>query len=598
MTEWPKATIGGACTVFSGGTPSKGNAAYWRGPIPWVSAKDLKSDRIFDAQLHISQQACDESAVKVAPTGSLLILVRGMGLANGIQIAEVTSPVAFNQDLRAIVPPNGVDPRFLMLALRHRLADGGKEVLSSAAHGTLKIDADALRQVEFPMPAMQEQLRIVAILNEAFDGIATAKANAVKNLKNAKELFDSHAKGVFMHGSDLWSTKKLDQISTNLDSKRVPITKSDRKVGEFPYYGASGVVDYVADYLFDGDALLISEDGANLLARSTPIAFSVSGRYWVNNHAHILKFDHIATQRFVEFFLESIPLDEYITGAAQPKLNQKALNSIPIMIPDSVSEQAKIVDKLDKMAEQSEHLQEMYEQKIAALDELKRSFLKQAFTGQFTSTKQVRIAQQAVLQTTTAQFAAAVISLAYARHERQNRERTFGRVKEQKTLHLVEAIGKIDLGRQPIRDAAGPNDFQHMLRAEEWARAHNFFEMIKREGGYDFKRLSAFDEHFARARETLKLYLQRLERAIDLLVPMDKEDAEVFATVHAAWNNLLIDGHSVTDDAIMSAAREDWHADKLRIPQQKFRNAIALIRREGVVPDGTAKYVGGQQSLL
>ena len=147
-----------------------------------------------------------------------------------------------------------------------------------------------------------------------------------------------------------WETKTLDQISTNLDSRRVPITKGVREGGEYPYYGASGIVDYVADFIFDENALLISEDGANLLARSTPIAFSASGKYWVNNHAHILKFDSLTTQRFVELYLESIPLDDYITGAAQPKLNQKALNSIPIPVPP-LAEQQRIVGLLDEAFE-------------------------------------------------------------------------------------------------------------------------------------------------------------------------------------------------------------------------------------------------------
>ena len=128
-----------------------------------------------------------------------------------------------------------------------------------------------------------------------------------------------------------YQTKTLDQISTILDNRRVPITKGVRASGEYPYYGASGIVDYVVDYIFDEDTLLISEDGANLLARSTPVAFPASGKYWVNNHAHILKFENRTTQRFVELYLESIPLDDYITGAAQPKLNQKALNSIPCL---------------------------------------------------------------------------------------------------------------------------------------------------------------------------------------------------------------------------------------------------------------------------
>jgi hypothetical protein len=137
-----------------------------------------------------------------------------------------------------------------------------------------------------------------------------------------------------------------------------------------------------------------------------------------------------------------------------------------------------------------------------------------------------------------------------------------------------------------------------MLKAEEWAKAHHFFEMAKRGEGYEFRKLSAFEEYLSKARRALGPYLQQLERLIDLLVPLDTEEAEVFATVHAAWNNLLIDGAEVTDAAIISAAREGWHPDKLRIPAHKFQRAIGLIRQQGLVPDGTAKYVGGQQRLL
>jgi type I restriction enzyme S subunit len=126
---------------------------------------------------------------------------------------------------------------------------------------------------------------------------------------------------------------------------------------------------------------LISEDGANLLARSTPIAFSVSGKYWVNNHAHILKFEEMATQRYVEFYLASIRLDEYITGAAQPKLNQKALNSIPIPIPTSVLRREGIVQNLESLQEETQRLKSLYQSKLNALDELKKSLLHQAFSG-------------------------------------------------------------------------------------------------------------------------------------------------------------------------------------------------------------------------
>ena len=139
----------------------------------------------------------------------------------------------------------------------------------------------------------------------------------------------------------------LNMISENHDSKRKPITSGNREAGEYPYYGASGIVDYVSGYIFDGDYLLVSEDGNNLVARSTPIAFSISGKNWVNNHAHVLKFDCYATRRYVEFYLNAIDLSQFISGGAQPKLNQKNLNTIPIPLP-AIKEQERIVGILDR----------------------------------------------------------------------------------------------------------------------------------------------------------------------------------------------------------------------------------------------------------
>ena len=141
----------------------------------------------------------------------------------------------------------------------------------------------------------------------------------------------------------------LEDISVNCDRQRQPVTKGNRTAGEYPYYGASGIVDYVADYIFDGDYLLVSEDGANLLARSTPIAFSISGKSWVNNHAHVLKFDSYELRRYVEIYLNSIDLSKYISGGAQPKLNQDNLNKIPIPVPsvDRIKYVVNILDHFD-----------------------------------------------------------------------------------------------------------------------------------------------------------------------------------------------------------------------------------------------------------
>ncbi|MFN8707444.1 MAG: restriction endonuclease subunit S, partial [Planctomyces sp.] len=144
-----------------------------------------------------------------------------------------------------------------------------------------------------------------------------------------------------------WTTFK--DATVNFDGQRVPIKKEDRdrRAAEYPYYGASGVIDDIDDFLFDGEFLLVAEDGANLLSRSTPIAFRASGKFWVNNHAHVVQPANGVALRFIEHYLNSIDLKFFVSGSAQPKLNQANLNKIPIPLP-SLPEQHRIVAEIEK----------------------------------------------------------------------------------------------------------------------------------------------------------------------------------------------------------------------------------------------------------
>lgn len=195
--------------------------------------------------------------------------------------------------------------------------------------------------MEIPIPPLPVQEEIVRIL----DKFTKLTAELTAELTARKKQYEYYKNELFSNAENAQMTT-LDLIAENCDSQRKPVTSGIREAGDIPYYGASGIVDYVKDYIFDGDYLLISEDGANLLARNTPIAFSVLGKTWVNNHAHVLKFDEYATRRYVEMYLNSIDLSPYITGAAQPKLNQKNLNNIKIPLP-ALPEQQRIVDILD-----------------------------------------------------------------------------------------------------------------------------------------------------------------------------------------------------------------------------------------------------------
>ena len=183
------------------------------------------------------------------------------------------------------------------------------------------------------LPTLSEQSIVVKSLNYA--------RHVCSLYQQQLQSFDNLIKARFveMFGDPVtnpkgWHKKRFDEICENLDSKRKPITASEREAGEYPYYGASGIVDYVADYIFDEDILLVSEDGANLLMRSTPIAFSVSGKVWVNNHAHVVKFDDMGLQKYIEIFISMIDISDQITGSAQPKLNQAKLNAMMFPIPD------------------------------------------------------------------------------------------------------------------------------------------------------------------------------------------------------------------------------------------------------------------------
>ena len=183
---------------------------------------------------------------------------------------------------------------------------------------------EAIMRYSIPVPPLEVQSEIIKIL----DNFTELTAELTAELSARKRQYEYYRGNLFEFGDSV-AYKTLPDISVNCDRQRKPVTKGDREAGSYPYYGASGIVDYVADYIFDGDYLLVSEDGANLLARVTPIAFSIMGKSWVNNHAHVLQFDTYEMRRFVEIYLNSIDLGKFVSGAAQPKLNQENLNKIP-----------------------------------------------------------------------------------------------------------------------------------------------------------------------------------------------------------------------------------------------------------------------------
>jgi len=153
-----------------------------------------------------------------------------------------------------------------------------------------------------------------------------------------------------------WTDTNLGTLIDFYDHQRKPLSSTVRAdfQGEYRYYGAQGVIDYVKDYIFEGEYVLVAEDGENLRSRNQPVAFNVLGKFWVNNHAHIIKAkDGVSTNKFIQSLLNTIPIDAYVTGAAQPKLSQANLKAMKVRVPDYDSQQkiAAILSAYDDLIE-------------------------------------------------------------------------------------------------------------------------------------------------------------------------------------------------------------------------------------------------------
>ena len=346
--EWK--TLDEISSIY-GGLTGKGKADFENGNALYVPYKNIFNNIEVDFNNLETVNVSDDEKQYTIKYGDVLFTgssetaeEAGMSSAvttkteQKIYLNSFSFGLRFNDDVELL--PEFSKFLFRTLSIR-------KEIVKSASGVTrFNISKARFKKIKIPIPPLPVQTEIVKIL----DALTALTSELTSELILRQKQYEYYREKLLSEeelGKVGFEWKTLDQISENLDSKRKPITSGLRTSGKIPYYGASGIVDYVKDYIFDGDFLLISEDGANLLARNTPIAFSASGKIWVNNHAHILKFETYEERRFIEFYLNKIDLTPYISGAAQPKLNKKNLNSIKFPIP-SIPEQQRIVSILDK----------------------------------------------------------------------------------------------------------------------------------------------------------------------------------------------------------------------------------------------------------
>lgn len=390
--NWVWVRLGAIAEIVTGGTPSKKHPEYYGGNFPFYKPSDLDQGRLtYDASEYLSEEGKNVS--RIIPKNSTAVCCIGSIGKCGYLMCEGTT----NQQINSAIPKINSLCLYYYLCTENFVQD----LLSMASATTIAIvNKSKMESCAFPLPPLSEQQRIVERIEELLAKLDEAK-------ERLQEVADSFAvrKAAILHNAftgeltkqwrrengvrdESWEEKKLSEITENQDSKRIPLSKSQRDNMNriYDYYGASGIIDKVDDYIFEGKKLLIGEDGANLVTRSKDIAFIADGKYWVNNHAHILDVKDTVLLMYLCNYVNNMDLIPYVTGSAQPKLTQAKMNNIKIFLP-TLPEQHEIVRLIDDLLARERAAQQAAEQALASIDLMKKSILARAFRGELGTNK-------------------------------------------------------------------------------------------------------------------------------------------------------------------------------------------------------------------
>lgn len=308
------------------------------------------------------------------------ILKEGMFACNLMHVGrDAKVPIALHKGDDAIISPayptfevkdcKVILPEFLMLLFKREVFDAEAEFFASAGiRGGFEIE-DFLN-VMLPVPPIEEQQRIVAEYQTVERRIANNEA-MIQRLEETAQAIYHHT---FVEGIDEnnlpkgWRKGRLEDVTLCFDNLRKPVAGYERnnKPAIYPYYGATSILDYVDEYIFDGEYILMGEDGSVVDDYGKPVLQYVRGKSWINNHAHVLQGKGLFSNCILYWTLRNTTIQDYITGAVQLKLNQKNMNSIPVIIPNNV-----VLEKIQQELKPINDYIYLLEKEISTLSSLK-----------------------------------------------------------------------------------------------------------------------------------------------------------------------------------------------------------------------------------
>lgn len=387
---WAIKPLGDLCKTGAGGTPLKSMKEYYEGGnIPWLLSGEVSQGVITEATNFITLTGLENSSAKLFPPNTVLVAMYG---ATAGQVGILRFEASTNQAVCGILPSEHFLPEFLFYFFLRK-----KDELVAQASGNAQpnISQIKIRNTGVPLVPLPEQHRIVAILDEAFDSIATAKANAEKNFQNARALFESHLQSVFTVRVEGWVEKKVSEIAKHSLGKMLDKAKNKGELQpyirninvrwftfdlsdllEMPFL-PSEVEKYTA---VKGD-VLICEGGypgrAAIWNEDYPIYFQKA--------LHRVRFHEPELNKWFVYYLSvqasSGQLKQYFSGTGIQHFTGEVLARFPIPVPP-LPELRLAVAKFDALSDETQRLESLYQQKLTALDDLKKSLLHQAFSGQ------------------------------------------------------------------------------------------------------------------------------------------------------------------------------------------------------------------------
>ena len=301
----------------------------------------------------------------------------------------------YNADISSFVPYARINSGMLILRNKKEIeteylyhfmkSSKGQSQISFISFGSAQpqLTKKGVEDLEVILPTRRDEQVQLGHYFSNLDNLITLhqrKCEETKILKKymLQKMFPQNGHSVpeirFSGCTEDWEQRKLGDAVEFLDTMRKPLEGAKRIPGPYPYYGASGIVDYVDGYLFDEELILLSEDGANITDRNYPVCFLASGKYWVNNHAHVLRTKQENENNFICNSLERKDYTQYNTGMAMPKLNKETCKKIPISCP-GFEEQKKIGDYFRSL----DHLITLHQQKCDELRNIKKFMLQNMF---------------------------------------------------------------------------------------------------------------------------------------------------------------------------------------------------------------------------